>query len=275
VETRDHGASPYVLGHSDRELQRLHRQAKLIDPITRQFLIEAGLAHGMRVLDIGTGAGDVAFLAADLVGPTGRVVGVDRSDAALATARTRAEAMSLTNVSFHQSELSEMTFDQPFDAAIGRYVLCFQPDPVSLLRGIAKLSRPGGVILFHEADRAQMRSFPPAPTYDRCCRWLSEVYRRSGVDAWIGVKLHSLFMAAGLPGPQMRMRAVIGGADALDEIHLDADQAVTLAGEIERMGVATASELGVETLVERIAKEMAANQSVIVGRAEIGAWSHA
>jgi hypothetical protein len=73
----------------------------------------------------------------------------------------------------------------------------------------------------------------------------------------------------------MRMHAVIGGADALDEIHLDADQAVTLAGEIERLGVATASELGVETLVERIAKEMAANQSVIVGRAEIGAWSHA
>jgi SAM-dependent methyltransferase len=275
VETRDHSARPYVMGHSDRELQRLRRQAQLIDPITRQFLVQAGLAHGMRVLDIGTGAGDVAFLAADLVGPTGQVVGVDRSDAALATARTRAEAMSLTNVTFHQSELTEMTFDQPFDAAVGRYVLCFQPDPVSLLRGIAKLLRPGGFILFHEPDRSQMRSFPPAPTYDRCCLWLNETYRRSGVDVWIGVKLHSLFMAAGLPGPQMRMHAVIGGADALDEIHLDADQAVTLAGEIERLGVANASELGVETLVERIAKEMAANQSVIVGRAEIGAWSHA
>jgi hypothetical protein len=49
--------------------------------------------------------------------------------------------------------------------------------------------------------------------------------------------------------------------------------AVTLAGEIERLGVATASELGIETLVERIAEEMAANQGVIVGRAEIGAWS--
>jgi SAM-dependent methyltransferase len=261
------------MGHSDRELQRLRRQAQLIDPITRQFLVEAGLAPGMRVLDIGTGAGDVAFLAAALVGPAGQVVGVDRSVAALATARIRAEAMSLSNVTFHQSELSEMTFDRRFDAAIGRYVLCFQPDPVSLLRGIAKLLRPGGVILFHEPDRAQMRSFPPAPTYDRCCRWLNEVYRRSGVDVWIGVKLHSLFMAAGLPGPQMRMHAVIGGADALDEIHLDADQAVTLAGDIERLGVATASELGIETLVERIAKEMAANQSVIIGRAEIGAWS--
>jgi len=67
--------------------------------------------------------------------------------------------------------------------------------------------------------------------------------------------------------------AVIGGANALDEVHLDADQAVVLAADIERLGVATASELGAETLVERIIQEMAANQSVIVGRAEIGAWS--
>ena len=113
------------------------------------------------------------------------------------------------------------SFEEALVAAVGRYVLCFQPDPVSLLRGIAKLLRPGGFILFHEPDRSQMRSFPLAPTYERCCLWLSETYRRSGVDVWIGVKLYPLFMAAGLPGPQMRMHAVIGGADALDEIHLD------------------------------------------------------
>jgi ubiquinone/menaquinone biosynthesis C-methylase UbiE len=87
----------------------------------------------MRVLDVGSGAGDVAFLAADLVGPTGQVVGVDRSAAAPARARIRAEGRSLANVTFRESELSAMTFDQPFDAAIGRYVLCFQPDPVYYL----------------------------------------------------------------------------------------------------------------------------------------------
>ena len=54
---------------------------------------------------------------------------------------------------------------------------------------------------------------------------------------------------------------------------LDADQAVVLATEIERLGVARASELDAETLVKRITQEMAANQSVIIGRAEIGAWS--
>jgi SAM-dependent methyltransferase len=269
----DRGASVYVLGHSDRELERLALQARLVDPITRQFLLEAGIAPGMRVLDVGSGAGDVAFLVANLVGRQGEVVGVDRSVAALARARSRAEAQSLSNVTFRESELLEMDFDKPFDAAVGRYVLCFIPDPIALLRKIANLVRPGGIVLFHEADREQMRSYPPTPTYDQTHRWLSETYAQSGMDVRLGIKLHSLFQAGGLEAPTMRLQAVIGGANALDEVHLDADQAVVLANDIVERGIATASELGVETLVDRIIEEMTANRSVIVGRGEIGAWS--
>jgi hypothetical protein len=61
-----------------------------------------------------------------LVERAGQVVGVDRSAAALSRARTRAEEQSLVNVTFRESELSAIAFDQRFDAAIGRYVLCFQ-----------------------------------------------------------------------------------------------------------------------------------------------------
>ena len=82
-------AHDYLLGHSPEELDRLTVQARLIDPITRQFFVEAGVAPGMRVLDVGSGAGDVAFLVAGLVGPAGEVVGTDRSAAALAAARAR------------------------------------------------------------------------------------------------------------------------------------------------------------------------------------------
>ena len=270
----ERGPSSYVLGHSER-VERLRREAQLIDPITRQFLIEAGIGPGMRVLDVGSGAGDVALLVADLVGPAGRVVGFDRSATAVERARTRIERQSLANVSFREGELSAMAFDEPFDAAVGGYVLCFQRNPSSLLRLIANQVRPGGVILFHEPDREQMRSFPSVPAYDHACQWVSETYRRSGMDVRMGVKLYSTFLAAGLPGPTMRLHAIIGGAKAGDEVHLDADQAMVLAADIERLGVATASELDIETLVDRIIEEMAANQSVIIGRDEIGAWSRA
>ena len=93
------------------------------------------------------------------------------------------------------------------------------------------------------------------------------------MDIRMGVKLYSTFLAAGLPGPTMRLHAVIGGANALDEVHLEADQAIVLAADMERMGVATADQLGINSLVERTVQEMDAKQSIIVGRAEIGAWT--
>ncbi|HXY84755.1 MAG TPA: methyltransferase domain-containing protein, partial [Gaiellaceae bacterium] len=84
------GRPSYALGHSEHELRRLSVQAKLVDPITRRFLVEAGIGPGMRVLDIGSGVGDVAFLVAGLVGEEGEVVGTDRSAEALTVARERA-----------------------------------------------------------------------------------------------------------------------------------------------------------------------------------------
>jgi ubiquinone/menaquinone biosynthesis C-methylase UbiE len=73
----------YVLGHSEAELKRLSTQAQLIDPITRRFLVSAGIAAGMRVLDVDSGAGDVAVLLASLVGPGGEVIGTDPARTAI------------------------------------------------------------------------------------------------------------------------------------------------------------------------------------------------
>src|SRR5262249_23818606 len=93
-----------------------------------------GSWRGMRVLDVGSGAGDVAFLAAELVGNSGEVVGVDRSEAALTAARARAAARGLRNVSFREGDPTRMTFERAFDAVIGRYVLQYQRDPAAMLR---------------------------------------------------------------------------------------------------------------------------------------------
>jgi ubiquinone/menaquinone biosynthesis C-methylase UbiE len=119
----------YVLGHSDGEIERLKAQARLIDPITKRIFQEAGIVPGMRVLDVGSGPGDVAFLVADMVGETGEVVGVDRVPAAIDAARARASTRSLRNIDFQTGDPAEMTFSRPFDAVIGRYVLQFQKRP--------------------------------------------------------------------------------------------------------------------------------------------------
>jgi SAM-dependent methyltransferase len=228
----------------------------------------------MRVLDVGSGAGDVAFLVADLVGDSGEVIGADRVAAALETARTRAAARSLRNVSFRVGDPAEMTFERSFDAVVGRYVLQFQQNPAAMLRKLAAQVRPAGVVVFHEIDWGGLASFPPAPTFDRCCRWGRETLRLHGTETRMGIKLYSTFVAAGLPPPRMRLEALVGGgANGLDLLRLTADLMATLLPEMERLGVATAADVGLDTLLARMRDEVIALSSVIVGTFQIGAWS--
>ena len=229
----------------------------------------------MRVLDVGSGAGDVAFLAADMVGETGEVIGVDRSPAALAMARRRADAQSLRNVSFREGDPAEMTFDRPFDAVVGRFVLEFQADPSAMLRKLAAHVRPGGLIVFHELDSAGVASYPPAPTFDRCGEWWIAMLGLTGADYRMGIKLHATFLAAGLRAPSMRMEAFIGGWPACaDYLRVSAADLIgRVVDDMVRLGVATAADVGIETLADRLVDEVIANGSVIVGRSEIGAWT--
>jgi len=81
----------YALGHAAAEIQRLANQAAMLRPITERLLRSAGINAGVRVLDSGCGAGDVSMLAAELVGPGGSVVGIDRSQEVLKVARERAQ----------------------------------------------------------------------------------------------------------------------------------------------------------------------------------------
>src|SRR5258706_428112 len=189
----------YVLGHSDRELARLQVQARLIGPITRGFMRDSGIAPGMRVLDVGSGAGDVAFIAAEIVGESGEIVGVDRDAAAIAAARQRAIAVAASNVTVLHGNPAEMTFDGQFDAVVGRYVLMFQDDPAAMLRKLATHVHAGGVAGFHEPDRDGIRSYPPVQVYERWCQLVDETFRRWGGDPRMGIKLYSPFIAAGLP----------------------------------------------------------------------------
>src|SRR5215216_3225626 len=87
----------YALGRTERETRRLILQHQIYGPITRRFFMAAGIGAGMKVLDVGSGAGDVALLLADLVGPRGRVVGVEMNPEILDTARARVASVGWTN----------------------------------------------------------------------------------------------------------------------------------------------------------------------------------
>src|SRR5436309_8292435 len=106
--TTSHRSADYPLGNTDAEHDRLIRQAARVAPITERLFREAGIGSGQRVLDIGSGVGDVAMLAARLVGPSGEVVGIERDPKSIAKARARVADARLGNVSFTQSDVGEI-----------------------------------------------------------------------------------------------------------------------------------------------------------------------
>src|SRR5580700_2360165 len=135
--------STYVLGHADVEVQRLLLQGRLYDDYTEHALRLAGLRPGMRVLDVGSGPGDVSFVAARLVGPSGSVLGVDAAPEMVGLARARAAEKGLPTVHFMQTAIDAIALDEPVDAVIGRLILMHLPDPAATLRQLSNWVRPG------------------------------------------------------------------------------------------------------------------------------------
>src|SRR5262249_30356719 len=165
----------------------------------------------MRVLDVGSGAGDSSFLVAEFVGCDGEVVGVDREPLAVGWAIARARSRGCDNVRFLEGDPAIMEFDQEFDAVVGRTVLMYYSDPTDAIRRLTEHLGPGGLIVFQEFDLQNARSWPPAPTFDRAVGWIKQTLHSTGARTQLGLELHQVFMAAGLPTPSLRMDALIGG----------------------------------------------------------------
>jgi 2-polyprenyl-3-methyl-5-hydroxy-6-metoxy-1,4-benzoquinol methylase len=273
METPAGPQSFYALGHSEHELQRLSRQGHAFEPFTRQLFEEAGINQGMRVLDVGCGSGDVAFLAANLVGHNGEVVGVDRERKAVDWASARAHSQGITNVKFVEGDPAEMEFEQQFDAIVGRLVLMYYPDPVDAIRKLTRHVRPGGLVVFQEVDLANARSLPVAPLYERSITWIKQTLSAAGARIYLGLELYPVFLAAGLSGPSMRMDALIGGGLQCPVCEIVAELVQSLLPAMEKLKIASPAEVEISTLAQRMRDEVVALKSVVLSAGFIGAWS--
>jgi SAM-dependent methyltransferase len=266
----------YALGSSHAEHQRLVEQAALFRPMTERLFRQAGIGPGMRVLDIGSGAGDVAFLAAELVGATGEVVGIDTDGAALAKARARAELLGLTNVSFIEGDARSAERDGLFDAAIGRLVLMYMADPGAGLRAVADGVRSGGILAFQELDMdadVSSRSYPAGTLWDETGRRIIETFGRAGVRVRMGRQLLSAFSQARLPIPTLTEEALVGGGPDFGGYAWIADTMRSLAPLAEKLGIATTADLGLDTLASRIRDDAVALGAMVWSPPVVGAYA--
>jgi 2-polyprenyl-3-methyl-5-hydroxy-6-metoxy-1,4-benzoquinol methylase len=264
------GDTGYAMGRSDAEEQRLQRQAMFLAPATRRLFAAAGIGPGMKVLDVGSGAGDVALLAADLVGLHGRVVGVDVHPALIETARRRAAGHA--NVAFVAGDIREVAIDDDFDAVVGRFVLGHLPDPAAALRRLLPHLRPGGIVAFAEIDilGVPIAAYPPTPLTEQVARWFAQALPYTA-----GIDLHRIFLDAGLPAPEMLVDASMGGGPAfLAQQTVWAQETIrSLLPLLVRGGFASEDEVAIDTLGERLYAEQVESRSVVRSHLLYGAWA--
>lgn len=262
----------YVLGHTTDEIRRLELQSQLLESPTRHVLERVGLAKGMRVLDIGTGAGDVAALAAEFVGPGGHVLAIDRNPEVLARARSRFGQLGQIDFELRAAEDEERLAS--YDLVIGRYVACFQKDEVGFLRAMARRVVPGGTIAFIEpaTPLAYQLSHPPVALYDETFDWIVKAFGVGGARVDIGTRCVAWFKGAGLGEPSMLQEVPVAGPSSVYCEWLSLTMQ-SLAPALERAGLVKVEDFDLPTLRARMQDAVTAADAQMCGPPTVGAWA--
>jgi ubiquinone/menaquinone biosynthesis C-methylase UbiE len=264
-------STEYPLGHSDGEHARLEQQGSLFADATRTLLLRAGLAPGMKILDVGCGVGDVSLVAADIVGPSGSVTGVDSSAQALAIARRRGAGVG-NWLRFEEADIPTLQPQARFDAVIGRFILLYMRNPAAVLARLSTFVRPDGIVAFIEMDIGAAKSVPRLALFDKGLDWITELYRLSDIEPDMGSLLFSAFRRAGLSPSLHALTRVEGGPDAQVYDYL-ADTLRSLLHSLEQANIATAEQIGLETLADRVRAEALAADTCFIYPRIVGAWA--
>ena len=202
-------ASHYVHGTDPDEQRRL---SGLNDILNASSLRELGLRGGESILDLGCGLGQLTRAMARAAGPTGRVLGIERSEEQLTQARQLgAKAVDaslgdvdgslLATIEFRQGDVLDLRLDESewgaFDVAHARFLLEHVPDPLAVVRSMVRAVKSGGRVVLEDDDHEILRLWPEPAGFDRVWSAYIDSYRRAGNDPSIGKRLVELLHKAG------------------------------------------------------------------------------
>ena len=189
------GRGEYVLATGDAAANRLRILHNVYGPGAREVLMRAGIRSGMRVVDLGCGVGMTTRLLAELVGPSGDVVGVDYSAEQVEEARALLPT-ELTNVQFIQASATDTGLPrEAFDLVYCRFLLIHLPDPEAALREMRELLKPNGIIVCEDGDLTSAGS-EPASSLQEFSNLFGALGPKWGVDYTLGRRLFHMVRAA-------------------------------------------------------------------------------
>ncbi|HEY1569591.1 MAG TPA: methyltransferase domain-containing protein [Solirubrobacteraceae bacterium] len=211
-------SSPYILGRSAAEHERLALQAARLTPGTAALLDRVGVAAGASCLDVGCGTGAVMDLLAQRTGRAGRIVGIDLDRELGRHTEARLHAAGHRQCRIVGGDVMSASFagHERFDLVFGRLVLIHADDPVALLRRMWELTAPGGVLVVEDYVLHAIASEPPTWLFEEFRRVVGGVFEehRRPLDA--GLRLPRWFSEAGIGAPQGT--TVTGAVETVGEI---------------------------------------------------------
>ena len=165
----------------------------------------AGLQPGEVVLDLGSGGGIDCFLAAQQVGDSGKVYGLDMTPEMVELARRNARNLPMANVEFLLGEIEDIPLgDASVDVVISNCVVCLSPDKDAVFREVSRVLRPGGRL--HISDMATQGPLPQEVCED-AEQWVSCVSGTEPIDEYVARLMRAGFVAVEVtperPGEQI------------------------------------------------------------------------
>jgi ubiquinone/menaquinone biosynthesis C-methylase UbiE len=233
-----------------------------------------GIEPGMRVLDLGCGAGDVSMLLAQAVGAQGSVIGIDRDEAAIALARHRAQLARLPQLRFLTCALEDFANYGGFDAVIGRHIMLHQAEPAAFLRKAARLVRGGGVLGLQEfMTRAPMlASHPTVELWGQVGDGWAAALGASAPSADAAGRMLEYFADAGLPQPDQFCERPAGGGANSPFYRWAAETIRSLLPPLTRLGRVNEGLAQWGTLEHRLRKATVQAGAQLLGPTQVGAW---
>lgn len=225
------------------------------DEFTLRLLADSGLVEGMRVLDVGCGTGDLCIMAAELVGDTGSVVGIDISESPLLAAKKAVQERKISTVEFLQGDILDMPNSiGTFDAIIGRRVLMYQSNAADSIASLLPRLKTGGKMIFQESDRiASSLCKESLPLHTKVQSWIWDTVAKEGGDVHIGMHLYALMKRAGLTISLLRSEAILQTSESGSDLGWVAKM---MLPRITNFGVATEAEMKIDTLEDRLKSEL-------------------
>ncbi|MDR1482811.1 MAG: class I SAM-dependent methyltransferase, partial [Synergistaceae bacterium] len=214
----------------------------LRDEFFHRLLIDSGIRKGLRVLDVGCGAGDLSVMASELVGDDGEVVGFDISQDALAAAKKAVGERCLSMVTFILADIAKLPDNLGvFDLIIGRRVLMYQRDTAQSIGSLRLFLSKDGKMVFQESDRiAASLGSPMLPLHTKVQNWIWDTVAKEGGNTHIGMQLYSEMKNAGLRISSLRAEAILHTHESGSDLGWVAKM---MASRMFRQSIVTVNEL--------------------------------